>query len=470
MHKQIDINLISKFSHIYVGFSGGADSTALLTALWQVAHHSKLTIEAVHFEHGIRGKSSREDAEWCRKFCESRNIPFRQINLHLQHDTKNLESTARQLRLAAWGKIVSSGNEAVALGQHADDRLENFFLRMMRGSNATGLTSLRSSQRINNIIFLRPLINIRRSEIEYFLINSGITDWCNDHTNRESLYRRNALRNKVIPLFQKEFPESDKAIIKSIDTLKTDAEFIENSAIDLYNKNIKLLKEKSKGIHISLFSEMHPALIPRVMRLWLSDFFSADTIPTYDFITRFNDSITNYQGERILIPFNATFSILIEKSIVSIEKKLSKTAPPTTVEWDLKNQPTIKWGNLIFSVFHIDNIPNKQLIDRECNSVFFDQQSIPKNLIIRNRENGDKMVPFGKNSNVKLKKILQNSPLTLNQKKEIPVITTRDENNIIWIPGVKRANFANITNATKTIIQLKTETANANIKSAYNKG
>jgi len=461
MQRIIKINLISGFSHIYVGFSGGADSTALLVAMQQAASDSEFTIEAVHFEHGIRGEASRKDAQWCRKFCEFRNIPFRQIDLQMEHTDSNLEATARQLRLDAWSKIVKSEIEAVVLGQHADDRIENLFLRMMRGSNATGLTSLRSSQKINNITFLRPLINVRRSEIEEFLIDSGITDWRTDHTNSECLYRRNAIRNNLMPLLREEFPECDRAIIKSISTLEEDAQFLEESADSLYQKIIKQQTEKDTNrIYISAFLEMHPALRPRVLRLWLSDFFSIDTVPTYDFILRFNDAVANYADNRVIIPFNGTFSLLMEKGFISVEEEGVKKSENCTIEWNLKTQSRIQWKNLIFSVSETETVEEAVLQDRECTSVYFDLKSMPEKVIIRNRQEGDKMVPFGKSSKVKLKKILQNSELTLNEKREIPVITTLDD-EIIWIPGVRRANFADISNSCSSTLNLKMKIADS---------
>jgi tRNA(Ile)-lysidine synthase len=407
--------------------------------------NAEFTIEAVHFEHGIRGKAGRDDAEWCRHFCELRKIPFRQINLKMERTASNIEATARQLRLNEWKKIIKSESEAVALGQHADDRIENLFLRMMRGSNATGLTSLRSSQKIGNITFLRPLIDVRRSDIEKFLFDAGITDWRTDHTNNDSIYRRNIIRNKLLPMLRNEFPESDRAIIKSISTLETDALFLEESAFNAYNEIIKEESPDSKkSIHISSFSRMHPALRPRVLRLWLSDIFSADIIPAYDFIKRFNDAISGCTDKRILVPFNGAFSILIEKTLISVERTAETERVPCTVEWNLKQSPMVKWRNFTFSAVETVNIDRGNLVDRKCNSVYFDAPSMPEKVIIRDRRKGDKMVPFGKNSSVKLKKILQNSELTQKEKRETPVVTTPD-GTIIWIPGVRRANFADIS-------------------------
>jgi tRNA(Ile)-lysidine synthase len=454
MNRKFEININRKFSRIYIGFSGGADSTPHLIAMQKAVGNAEFTIEAVHFEHGIRGKAGRDDAEWCRQFCESRNIPFRQIDLHMEKNCSNLEAAARDLRLEAWSDIAAGENEAVALGQHADDRIENLFLRMMRGSNATGLTSLRSSQKIKDITFIRPLINLRRSEIEAFLHRSGVTEWCTDHTNSECLYRRNAVRNKLLPMLRNEFPECDKAIIKSISALETDALFLEQSAGDIYRKMISNYPETDrKSVDLAFFAEMHEAMRPRVLRLWLSAILATDTVPTYDFIRRFNAALANFADKRTIVPFNGKISLLIEKRTISIEDDHNFNRGQCSVEWNLKQEPEVRWKDLIFSVSEIKEVDNAELLSRKCCNVYFDSASLPDKVIIRSRLEGDRMVPFGGKSSIKVKKLLQGADMTLNEKREIPVLTTQ-EGTIIWIPGVRRANFANIQNSKTGILNL----------------
>jgi len=101
----MNINSLSIYSFeykkIYVGFSGGADSTALLLLLHADvinSSHNNFHFEAVHFEHGLRGEESLRDAQWCKKFCEDRNIPFKIVSFNtlnigsrlLSHQMKRL--------------------------------------------------------------------------------------------------------------------------------------------------------------------------------------------------------------------------------------------------------------------------------------------------------------------------------------------------------------------------------------------
>jgi tRNA(Ile)-lysidine synthase len=460
------------FKKIYSGFSGGADSTALLIALAKEAEKSGFELEAVHFEHGIRGDASRADADWCRRCCEIRKIPFRQIDLEIDPDIKNLEATARKLRLEAWRELVDPESEAVAVGHHADDRIENIFLRMMRGSNATGLTSMRSSQKVAGITFIRPMIGLRRVEIEEFLKESGVEDWRTDHTNFENIYRRNFIRNEVIPLIRKEFPDADKALLKSISALEADAVCLEQLAMEKYAKlegqsSLRCPSANSEGearfktetstlkqIDIEFFADLSPAIQARILRLWLTDSLGSETIPTADFLNRFTETIAQYDpadGKQILIPLEKNIALAIEKGILSITSTDTDGILYHTIEWNWLEQPTIKWDDSVFTCEKIIKAEDDKLKDPSHLSVYFAGTELPDKLIIRNRIPGDKMIPFAKNREVKIKKLLQNTDLRIDEKKNIPIIAT-PEGQIIWVPGVRRANFANISGLTIDII------------------
>ncbi|MEI8245022.1 MAG: tRNA lysidine(34) synthetase TilS, partial [Lentisphaerota bacterium] len=140
---------------VYAGFSGGADSTALLLTLHSLAAELSIELQAVHFEHGLRGQASLDDAVWCEDFCQSRQIPFTGITLDVlsfRYPGENIEAAARRLRIQQWVEMLAGQkNAVVALGHHAGDRIENLFIRLCRGSNISGLTAMRSRGIIHGI-------------------------------------------------------------------------------------------------------------------------------------------------------------------------------------------------------------------------------------------------------------------------------------------------------------------------------
>ena len=262
---------------IFVGFSGGADSTALLLLLAREAGKHGLKLKAVHFEHGLRGKESTADGLWCRQFCESRKIDYMEIPLNVKVKKKSgesIESAARRLRLEEWEILAGSQSSLVALAHNANDRIENVFIRLLRGSNVSGLTSLREIQKIGNLTFIRPILRYKRREIEDFLKTQGVTDWRTDSSNANNEYRRNFFRNSILPQISEKFPNADSSILKSLHALEQDADFIGNAALEMY-RSVK----NSESIDSAYIKAMHPSILVRFMRHWISEETNSDFIP-----------------------------------------------------------------------------------------------------------------------------------------------------------------------------------------------
>ena len=198
----MDIELCRKFFAlrrnytVFAGFSGGADSTAALLTALHFQKEYDLRIVAIHFNHHLRGAESDQDALWCRKMAEHAGVEFREIDLYFSNSRHAIEDAARQARLQHWQALAANKKMcSVMLGHHADDRLENFFLRLLRGSNLSGLLSPKAEYDLNGIDIFRPLLYFSRKDIEAFLLQRNIDDWRIDSTNVQNDCSRNILRN-----------------------------------------------------------------------------------------------------------------------------------------------------------------------------------------------------------------------------------------------------------------------------------
>ena len=228
-------NFLQKYAllgeDVLCGFSGGADSTSLLLAL---SREQLGSLTAVHFHHGIRGAEADADAEWSRAFCEKRGIRLELIYLNVPENMLPGEATeeaARRLRLENWERL-SNGTRPVFLAHHSDDAMEELFLRLARGSNVSALVPMKPYRCLRGIALCRPLLVLRRREIEAFLLENGIDDWRIDSTNSDSHYRRNAVRNELLPLFRRIFG-NDAGLLRSMENLSCDADCIEECAAHL---------------------------------------------------------------------------------------------------------------------------------------------------------------------------------------------------------------------------------------------
>ncbi|MDD5699286.1 MAG: tRNA lysidine(34) synthetase TilS [Victivallaceae bacterium] len=437
-----------RFYEIYVGFSGGADSVSLLLAVNELADELELKLTAVHFEHGIRGEAGRLDAQWCREFCRQRKINYEQYDLHTldeRRGNESIEAVARRLRIAKWSELLRNREQCVVLlGHHADDRIENLFIRLCRGANVSGLTSLRAESVLKNIKFIRPLLSYSKADLIEFLADRGLTEWCVDHSNFDESYTRNYFRHRIIPDLIQRLPTAATGLIKAAQALETDALFIECSARAKY----ALIAGKTV-VPLKFWRSLEPALLPRALRYWLSALLQTDFVPTYELIERFRETLAQRAGRQILVPLANGSFIWFHRGEVG----LTAAAPAETGEyiWAWRNQPEVDYGGRRFRATLSDRLDYDAISPA---LTAFDADLLPEELVLSRRRVGDKMIPFGAGQPVKLKKLLTERKLTAAEKRALTVVRTGD-GTIVWIPGVRHSGFATVTEQTAHIVCLE---------------
>lgn len=180
-----------------VAFSGGADSLALLLLLWAHWPKRRKGIVALHFNHRLRGRASRADADFCRRVCAELGVPFAAAAWSGRRaDTS--EAEAREARHA----FLRSKARVLWFGHQQDDVAETMLMRLARGSGAGGLAAPRPVQTFSGgRVHLRPLLDLRHAEIVSLLREAGIP-WREDASNASDRYLRNRVRRDVLPRWQ----------------------------------------------------------------------------------------------------------------------------------------------------------------------------------------------------------------------------------------------------------------------------
>ena len=177
-----------------VGFSGGADSLALLLLLWGHWPERRRRLCALHFDHRLRGAESRGDARFCRRVCRALGV---KLTSGVWSGTRSgaSEAAAREARLGFFAQHA----RVVWLGHQQDDIAESLLMRLARGSGTGGLAAPRPVQRLaNGRVHLRPLLAVKKAEILAALRQAGTT-WREDSSNAGDVYFRNRVRREVMP-------------------------------------------------------------------------------------------------------------------------------------------------------------------------------------------------------------------------------------------------------------------------------
>ena len=191
-------NLISKGDTVVCAVSGGADSMALLWALYLLKEDWDLTLSAAHFNHHLRGEESDRDEQFVREFCNGYGIPLHVGSAQVVSGKKGLEAAAREARYAFLATLPGK----IATAHTADDNAETVLMHLVRGTGLKGLGGITPSR--GNLI--RPMLNVTRAEVEAFLAEYAV-DYIHDSSNSTDEFLRNRLRHHVMPLLKAENPK-----------------------------------------------------------------------------------------------------------------------------------------------------------------------------------------------------------------------------------------------------------------------
>ncbi len=189
--------LLSGGETVCCAVSGGADSMALLWGMYLLREKLGITLEAVHFNHHLRGDESDADEAFVREFCDFHDIPLTVSGSFVTAGDRGLEAAAREARYGFFRTLPG----VVATAHTADDNAETVLMHLLRGTGLRGLGGI--APKAPGLI--RPMLDITRSEVEAFLAEHWIS-YRTDSSNRGDDFLRNRLRHHVMPLLKGENP------------------------------------------------------------------------------------------------------------------------------------------------------------------------------------------------------------------------------------------------------------------------
>lgn len=443
-----EYHMIKKGQNVLIGVSGGPDSMCLLHILMDLSRTLKFKIFVAHINHKIRGIEGDLDQEYVRSFCLSNNIPFYSREYFVEEIARkrkiSTETCGRELRYGFFMELFRELSiDKIALAHNANDNAETLIMRLMRG---TGLDGLLGIKPVRDGIYIRPLINVSRREIEEYCSENNINPRI-DRTNNESIYKRNKIRLELIPYINKNF---DCNIIKSLNklsrTLEPDMEFLDMTASEKY-KEYCVEKQGRVTISRDAFS-LHQAIITRIIR---KSFFYAsgknynlESCHVEDVIKLFRRGT----GRRINLP-EEIVAINNYKDII-LEVKRNK-----------KNNNKIfslNMGKNIIKELGLNielNITEKNKLIKNSDVKYFDYDKIKGDVILRFRTEGDRFTPLGMNGEKKLKDFFIDLKVEREKRDKTPLICFGD--TIAWVYNYRISDKFKLNKETKKILEIKIE-------------
>jgi len=251
---------------VFVAFSGGLDSTVLLHLL--CADPRNFNIIAWHFNHGLLDAASDME-KFCIEQAGRAGLEIRVDQLRLDKVESNVEAVARHNRYALFARHTRSG-DCILTAHHADDQAETFLLNALRGSGSAGLRGIARQRLLDGgALLLRPLLDYSRSLLESYARQHKLT-WVDDPSNRSSKFDRNYLRNQVVPLLKKRWPQFESSFATA-SQLQSETQDVldEIAALDF----LQVKSTASKGIatlDITQLELLSPGRRKNLLRYWIT--------------------------------------------------------------------------------------------------------------------------------------------------------------------------------------------------------
>ena len=435
-------NLIAEGDKLILALSGGVDSMVLADLLLKL----KVEFVAAHCNFHLRGEESDGDEKFVRDYAERNGIQcfvkHFETEKYAAEQGISIEMAARDLRYAWFEELRQQlGYDKIAVAHHADDQAETFFINLLRGAGLRGLKGMRPQ----NGVIIRPLLWASREQIHQYAIENQIT-WREDHTNAESVYLRNKIRNQLLPVFDELQPDARQGLYKSLEHLASENE--------LYRE---LLKEKLEQIVVQdgevqrlpydalKFGIVGPstgsgtsAFSFQLLFEWLRQYgFNTDQC---HFIF---EAMQTGIGNKYYSP---THQLVIGRN----ELQLSEIKPIENEERriELGEKEITSPIHLCFTRFERDA---DFVIDKSSEVAQLDFDKIQFPLTLRHWRHGDRFHPFGMKGSKLLSDFFVDQKFTEAQKKNVFLLVSAD-NQILWVIGHRIDDRFKITNATKSIL------------------
>ena len=409
---------IKNNDYVVVGVSGGSDSVALLDLLLNSIDHSKIVV--AHVNHHVRIESDIEE-EYLKNFCLERNIIF-ETTKFLEYKENNFENEARKRRYKFYENLLLKYNSKfLFLAHHGDDLIETVMMKIVRGSNLTGYSGIKEITNKKNYFIIRPLLKFTKEDIITYNKENNLV-YFNDRTNEDTNYTRNRYRKTILPLLKKEDPLVHLKFLKYSNILQEYDSYITKICQDL------IIKKYQDKIKINDFKEEDPFIQKNIIYLLLVKIYNNEDnlIKEKHLINILNIIKSTKPNQKTNLPKG--YIAIKEYNEVYFTKKIKDK---TNYKIELKPFNIID-NHIIKKIDNTNNNGNDICI--------LDSSTITLPLYIRNRKEGDYLEVKNLKGKKKVKELFIEAKIPLNKRNSYPLLVDSND-NILWVPNIKKSKF-----------------------------
>lgn len=407
------LGMIEKGDRILCAVSGGADSMCLLHYLAGNAYKLGITVLAAHFDHRLRGDESDRDREFVRKWCGDNGIRCVvgscDVKAFAEENGIGIEEAARVKRYEFLENTAREQNcTRIATAHNSDDNAETVLMNLVRGSGTKGLCGIPPVRDM----FIRPLLNTPRSEIENYVRENEVP-FVTDSSNLTDDYTRNVLRHKVMPVLREINPALSEAVMRASELLREDEEYLSKQAEDFCGKyyvNQTLPIPELISLPNPVRSRVFRRICGRGLTAIQED--SINGLLTAEGLAHADIRSMRVTKDRDMLYFGKV-SIKIPDTPLCIGKTVGINGTDFSVKTEI-----IADGGEVF---------------KSLNKLYFNYDAVCGTISVTSRRDGDKLRLAGRNCTKSLKELFRDADMPQYLRDLTPVI--RDEKGIIAVYG-----------------------------------
>lgn len=435
-----DFNLLQKRDKVCVAYSGGRDSTALLSLFLEIQKDWDLSLYLGHFNHGIRASAS-DDERFVRTVASSQKIPLfvdsSDVPSYAKQNKLNLEEAGRLLRYEFLNRIAEMiGGAKIATGHTLSDQAETFFLRLFRGSGSRGLAGIYP---VVDGRVIRPLLKIERQEIEDYLERKGL-EYRIDESNFDPTFLRNRVRSNLIPYLRDNFdPKIVPHLGKLASLLMEEDSFLDSLSADKAG-DVLLIKKDRAALDIKKLLALPLAIQRRVVRHFIHTLrgdLRRVSFEDVDQILKINEGKECSLKENLVLKRTRGLVFIKEEPSLKV---------PYAYSWTGDRVLDIKELGLRFKGERQGNLEISSLRPDNKREAFLDGSKLQFPFCVRNRLEGDRYQPFGSPGRKKLKEIMRAKGFPQAERNRHPVFLSGNE--IVWVLGLPVSEKHKVTSDT----------------------
>jgi len=439
--------LLRKRERILVAVSGGLDSMVLLHLLQQLAPDFGWRLCVAHFNHQLRGRASEADERFVRKAAATLGLPVRigrgAVSSVAKQQGLSLEMAARELRhkfLAQAARRLKC--RTIAVAHHADDQVELFLLRLLRGAGGDGLAGMKwqsvspADQRLQ---IVRPLLDLTKETLEQHARAEQIRHR-EDVSNASGDMLRNRLRHELLPLLRRRFqPALNRTILRLMDIVGADAEVVNEAARSW-------LKAKDPAQRLA---EQAVGLQRRVIQLQLQhQRIEAD----FDLIELLRSS----PGRPVTVAANLRIRCDDRGRVSRVVAAPASFQRGRKVLWLIGATGDSSFDGA--SIIWRKRTQRGMDLPKHFLGELFDADQVGSTIVLRHWQAGDRFQPIGLGAAVKLQDWFTNRKIPAGLRRRLIVATTA-RGEIFWIEGQRIGERFKLTPDTRHRLDWRWERA-----------